>query len=126
MCKRIPVVGDWIKSPVWATGTYFEVSRMSSTYLWVKVGGDNDVSYPINSHDWVFKTTPIEEAQKLLTEAGFTVTPPPPKLTGKVAVYKYGSGTYATDYNSYEAWGASAKASYPLVAVLDWTEGDGL
>lgn len=126
--KRIVVVGDWIRSPIWAEPTYYEVVQVTNTTLWVKVEGFPPVSYPIKSHEWEFKPLPFEEAISLLTSLGYTVTEPPAKKNGVIAIYSNGNDktliwSYTTREEVKDVWN---DWYHKLIAIVDWTEGDGI
>jgi hypothetical protein len=62
-----------------------------------------------------------EAAVKLLKERGYNVAPPPEPLKGKAYVYRYvdtGHVFVKTDQR--------AGNDCDLIAIVDWTEGDGL
>lgn len=71
-----------------------------------------------------------EMAINLLKEKGYIITPPPEPLKGKVAIYKANKSgmTYSC---SKESWDSAVKSSsephtLTLIAIVDWTEGQGL
>lgn len=119
--KRIPVKGDWITSPKW-NSDFFEVDCVNGISLWLKVNGHKPVQYPVDSNEWVF--LPMDKAAKLLEEAGYTVTPPKPKLTGNSYVYRHtrGQGVCLMEGE----WRNAKVADYELIAIVPWTEGDGI
>ena len=63
-------------------------------------------------------TNPEEEAIALLKEKGYDVIPPKPKKTGKGYVYYIGG---LVVIYSHEQQG-----SYKPIAIINWTEGDGI
>jgi hypothetical protein len=66
----------------------------------------------------------IEQAKALLENNGYTITEPKPKLTGTVYV--------RTDDRAGSVWlcphdpGLNDNPSIKTIAVLNWTEGDGI
>jgi hypothetical protein len=91
----------------------------------LQVTGDNShvakYNYPMR-----FFATPIDEAKNLLEKAGYTITPPKPKLTGKVVVWSFdenpskGSPFVSSLENYVDG------EDKIIFATVDWTEGDGL
>lgn len=81
------------------------------------------------SSQWCFPTQyeldtdPTTEAISLLTSLGYDVVPPKPKLSGKVYVHLRGGNIFYYDkplgYGSMEIFPAP-------IAIVDWTEGDGI
>lgn len=70
------------------------------------------------------KKTPEEEAVKLLTERGYEVKAPPEPLKGKVVIYDSCIGITSC---SYELWNKyNYKKDCKLIAIVDWTEGEGI
>lgn len=64
----------------------------------------------------------IADAKALLEEKGFTVTPPKPKLTGQVIVYRNKkNGDISITGNAHYP-----REYWDEIAIVDWTEGDGL
>lgn len=64
-----------------------------------------------------------EEAIKVLTALGYGLTPPKPKLSGKVYVYRSTDGREqlsATTKSGYDSY------YWELISIVDWTEGQGL
>ena len=75
--------------------------------------------------------TKEEQAVKLLTDAGYIITPPKPKVTGTVAIIKTATGRFRaeksfllTDGNRLDD--DKIPSGETIVARLTWTEGDGL
>lgn len=77
--------------------------------------------------EWFSLAASVEtEAIKLLTEAGYTVTPPKPKLTGTVVVYQTPGGVYTITKTEWDKWSNQERKARTILALLNWTEGDGL
>lgn len=64
-----------------------------------------------------------EAAVKLLTERGYEVKAPPEPLNGKVYIYQDPDGCL---YHRKEGWTDIQKGSCELLAIVDWTEGQGI
>lgn len=66
---------------------------------------------------------PIDKAKALLEKEGYAITPPKPKLTGKIAVRRNkddGTVAFVEQDESY------LNTFWDTIAVVDWTEGQGL
>jgi hypothetical protein len=88
--------------------------------VWVRVDGNvHEAHY--NSCK-LYIPDPTEQAVRLLTEAGYTVVPPPPKRSGKIYLHLRGGiiFPYTEPLNSH------GETFPPPIAIVDWTEGDGL
>lgn len=69
------------------------------------------------------------EAISLLTSLGYDITPPKPKLTGEIVVYRYNLDNivrHVTRENWNNNFTKSDKDKRPILAILPWTEGDGV
>lgn len=108
----------------------FEVVARSQNDAGVVLRGYENTWYNDTRFLLVPKTTPLplyseEQAVSFLTEKGYAVTPPPEPLKGEVIVFKVPGGEvfhvnrkiWETCYN---------KAGNKILAVLGWTEGQGL
>lgn len=78
-------------------------------------------------------STPIplyseEQAVSFLKEKGYSITPPPEPLKGKAAIYVsgYDGGTRVIDKNHWDKVTSKAAYKHKLIAIVDWTEGNGL
>ncbi len=71
---------------------------------------------------------PIADAKVTLEAAGYTITPPKPKETGLVVVYRsIASGhTFNCAKDDWYNLSDYHKKKQQLLAILPWTEGDGL
>ena len=68
-----------------------------------------------------------EAAVKLLTERGYEVKAPPEPLKGKVVVYRNSVGeVYTTHKEWWDKWTDYVKGPLKLIAIVDWTEGQGI
>lgn len=128
---RVKVIGDDYR--FYTPGSKYNLPRTVGTVVecggsYIQVDYDGVVSPPVNpsSFELIVEKTHLplyseEIAMSFLQEKGYTVTPPSPKLSGKLYVYKASSGG---------AYGYPEKVSdilnWSLLAVVDWTEGDGL
>lgn len=67
-------------------------------------------------------------AVKLLLELGYTVEAPPKPKTGKIAVglVVKENSTFVLPYESWEDHGYSQRNGHKLLAIVDWTEGEGI
>lgn len=67
-----------------------------------------------------------DEAKKVLEALGYTVTPPKPKETGEVIVYRYlpNGKYYSYDTETWEKY--KNNTNRVVIARVKWTEGDGL
>ena len=135
MTERIPIKGDWVRQDVWNVKHWYEVSKVIGTMLWVKSSSGYEVDYPIYPlHRWKFKDEEMEKthlplyseetAMAFLKEKGYTVTPPPPKLTGKVQIIKTACGSIL--HYPYPPIGFTIADSATILAIVDWEEGQGL
>ena len=71
--------------------------------------------------------TSLEKAKEILEAAGYSIIPPKPKLTGKVVVYTYDDEVYVVTEKEFNHRNASSgKHLRKVIAIVDWTEGDGL
>lgn len=75
---------------------------------------------------------PEEQAIKMLVDAGYTITPPKPKLSGKAYIYHYPDKKNGQVYiynddlwKKYVTDGAGVEGKV-LLAVVDWQEGQEL
>lgn len=77
-----------------------------------------------------FVAPDASKAAELLNLEGYTVTPPPEPLKGKVVLYYINSGKKKCIYSkAKDAWDSTStgyKNSRTIIAIVDWTEGDGL
>jgi hypothetical protein len=81
------------------------------------------------SNDYILLPTPLEAAKAFLEKEGYTITPPKPKLTGKVYLYSHPVSGFSHSLTTEELAGrdpTDGHSGTKLIAVLDWTEGDGL
>lgn len=67
-----------------------------------------------------------DEAKQLLEAAGYTITPPKPKLAGQVVIYKFNGHLGLSSKESYDNFYNSQKDARKPLAIVDWTEGQGL
>lgn len=68
-----------------------------------------------------------EAAVKLLTERGYEVKAPPEPLKGKVVIYRSAEGqTWAALKERWDQWNFHCKKGYTIIAIIDWTEGQGI
>lgn len=64
------------------------------------------------------------EAIKLLEAAGYTITPPKPPLTGELYIYQH-KGTEEI-LPSKTQWNMALNPAWKQLAIVPWTEGQGL
>lgn len=68
-----------------------------------------------------------EAAVKLLEERGYTITPPPEPLKGKMVIYLSKDKTiWGVPEHRYNEWSPTVKEGHVIVAIVDWVEGEGL
>lgn len=99
------------------------VEECGEGYLYVKY--NPLVSPACNPNSFELVTTPIplyseEQAVSFLKEKGYSVTPPPEPLKGQIRIMKSKDGTvfYAQSQQRFD--------TCKLIAIVDWTEGDGV
>jgi hypothetical protein len=90
----------------------------------LQVTGDNShvakYNYPMR-----FFATPIDKAKDLLEKAGYTITPPRSKLTGKVVIWSFHEKPSGPPFASSDQNYIDGKDK-TILAIVNWTEGDGL
>jgi hypothetical protein len=83
-----------------------------------------------NSSEFSLVLTPLEAAKALLEKEGYTITitPPKPKLSGDVVLYKLpGSDTISCrTEREWDKFTTAGKQARTILAIVHWTEGDGL
>lgn len=69
-----------------------------------------------------------QHAMKLLLELGYMVEAPPKPKTGKVAVglVVKANRTFVIPYESWLEYDYKPSNGHKLLAIVDWTEGDGI
>lgn len=69
-----------------------------------------------------------QHAVKLLLELGYTVEPPPKPKAGKIAVVLIvkTNTTFVVPYESWLEYEYNLSNGHKLLAIVDWTEGDGI
>lgn len=122
---KIKVVGPCILGgQTEAIGKEFIIGTHEGLY-------DDEDSYSFEGQSFRFKESWIvaaltneEKAQELLEQAGYTVLPPKPKLTGSFDIVRSSrNGVVA----AYKSEGREVRhKSWELIAIVPWTEGDGL
>lgn len=122
----------------YAKGSEYNLPRTQGTviqsgngYITVSYGGKE--SPAVNSSSFELVSPSTEEMIKLLTDSGYTIVSPKPKLTGKAYVYHYPEKRdgqvyiYNDDlWDKYVTNGSGGAEGKVLLAVVDWKEGDGL
>jgi len=68
---------------------------------------------------------PLEEAKATLEAAGYIISPPLPKLTDKIAIWRF-KFSRRDDYHVTTLSKHIPMSDKELIAIVDWTEGDGL
>ena len=68
-----------------------------------------------------------EEAVKLLTERGYEVKAPPEPLKGKVVIYRNClDEIWTISKEQWDQWGLKTRQTCTVIAIVDWTEGQGI
>ena len=114
-------VGDKVKHNKWPDHNGI-VTSIQNDYV-----RTNDASYGFMYFSFELDSDPIKEAILLLKENGYGVVEPKPKLTGRVVVW--GIPDTTNTYFSASLIEDTKKWINPLyvpIAILDWTEGQGL
>lgn len=91
------------------------ISESGNGYIIVDY--DGKLSPPVNPNCFSI-IDPAEEVISLLTSLGYTVKEPPAKRKGKGWVYSIGGSIIIYPYEQ--------SGSYKPIAIVDWTEGDGI
>lgn len=100
-------------------------------WVWLEDGHEGFAS----SFELGVPLTPAEQAIKLLEAEGWTkasdgsLSPPKPKLTGEVVVYRHKTTGNNIHYTaSKDVWDRYRYTGdyYTLIAIIPWTEGQGL
>lgn len=125
---RVRVIGSYYTN--FPTGSPYNlprgvgIVRASGTgYLYIDYDGKTS---PAVFPSCVELVDPKDEAIELLKAAGYTITPPPEPLKGKVYIYKNAQGdVHAMSRNNGQMY-RSVAGECNLIAIVDWTEGDGL
>lgn len=94
---------------------------------WIRVDGYHQILDGSNFElveEIYFPLYSEEAAVKLLTERGYEVKAPPEPLKGKAYVYKCVSNEHIICL--FHQWDEGEGIGYELIAIVDWTEGQGL
>lgn len=112
----------------WKQGDEFDVIEETEAFYNICAYPNSCAGGWYKKHfDVIEELNPTQAAMKLLIDQGYRITPPKPKLIGKVFIYTFNGRPLPvseSDYNNI--WTQTSKDSYPIIAKLDWTEGDGL
>jgi len=109
-------------------GIEYIVQDIRGHNFWTYSAVSNCTEFPFKWIDKFDLVSPIDEAKATLEAAGYTITPPKPKLTGWVNIYRITDDNIfsGTIYSSKEVADAADETGYPRIATIQFTEGDGL
>lgn len=106
---------------------YKQTPRIKREVVGVLINGGIDIKTPEGNiyynqrpDFYELDLSPEEGAIEILKAAGYSIIPPKPLLTGKIHVIQREGFLRFTDDPS--GWGEG----YKTIAIVEWTEGDGL
>jgi len=67
-----------------------------------------------------------EQAVSFLKEKGYKVEAPPELLKGQVVVYRSLDRIFTTRKETWDEWSGIMKKDCTILAIVDWTEGQGI
>jgi hypothetical protein len=96
-----------------------------------KSGNQSNGGYLVDHFELIEECCELDKAKDVLEKNGYTITPPKPKLAGRVVIYCWNH-----DYKNWrsveeEAWDKSFRWTpdrhdLQRIAIVDWEEGQGL
>lgn len=117
---KVKVVDNDRATCLLSIGEELDVRRVEGGYVYL-----HGIIGRWNSDRFELALSDEERAIRLLNEKGYTITPPPEPLKGKVFVYKYKDRTYLFDSMMIKEFGIHPHYGEPI-AIVPWTEGQGL
>lgn len=125
-------IGDVVEiteNPNGMAGCVFTIRTNESTWDGIQSWSGPAIGRWTNS--WRWREThlklfdPVADAKALLEKEGYTITPPRPKMTGKAVVWTFKEQVMGSPFiSSFQNY--MSGEDKVILAIVDWTEGDGL